>query len=107
MDNEESKKLSSLFFPGLDPLFAAELMGEDDQLVRQETERSNTSLEETSEERPTKRPYQQREYIARVPKEEANWYRRYLTDDKRKSIEIGEAQSSEADGRDKKLAKEF
>ena len=104
---------SSLFFPNLDPIFAAELMGENDRSLVQRSEskssyrnqNSNSTTDDTQ--RPKKKPYQRREHIKRVPKEEANWYRRYLTDDKRKSIELGEAQSADADGRDKKLSKEF
>ena len=113
MEDEESKMFSSLFFPNLDPIFAAELMGENDRSLVQRSEskssyrnqNSNSTTDDTQ--RAKKKPYQRREHIKRVPKEEANWYRRYLTDDKRKSIELGEAQSADADGRDKKLSKEF
>ena len=51
--------------------------------------------------------YKPREHTDRTPKEQSHWYRRYLSTEKRSSIERGETEPSTASKSDLKLAKEF
>ena len=110
-DEEVAARLAGFVFPDVNPVIGAEFMSEllddgaDPQSKKRVASTLSSSINDVNETDTKTKEYKPRAHMERVPKEESHWYRRYLAEERQRSIEVGE--KGEGEPQDNKLAKDF